>query len=135
MKLCSVLLPLLAAFCVSRAAAVGIKRIKSKPVLQSHLTAERDTRGRQLQDDDDEEVEPISFQLKMYWEPGYRWQEEIFERKWCIECDDGSCSRGHQLEIKKCDGDRNQRFVYEEVPGSVSMSFSTTPVLTVFRVV
>jgi len=45
------------------------------------------------------------------------WQEEDFERKWCLECD-GDCETGKLLEIQTCDGSSKQRFVYEEVPGS-----------------
>jgi hypothetical protein len=77
-------------------------------------------KDRQLQDDnevEEDDDDQISFQLKMYWEEGYRWQEETFERKWCLECN-GACSPGTLLEIQTCDGSSKQRFVYEEVPGS-----------------
>ena len=55
----------------------------------------------------------------MYWEEGYYWQEEDFERRWCLNCQSGSCEEGDALDIQKCaDGSDEQRFIYEEVPGS-----------------
>jgi hypothetical protein len=30
--------------------------------------------------------EETNFTLKLYWEHGYNWQEEVMERPWCVEC-------------------------------------------------
>ena len=43
------------------------------------------------------------FRLKLYWQPGYRWQGELFERKWCMKCRWG-CYDGHPLYITPCSG-------------------------------
>jgi hypothetical protein len=43
-----------------------------------------------------------NFRLKLYWEEGYDWQEEDFERKWCMECRNGDCDSGDKLYIYKC---------------------------------
>lgn len=56
----------------------------------------------------------------MFWKPGYYWQEETFERRWCMECtqcavlnfdDTGAecsavdaCAAGDQLWVRDCDG-------------------------------
>lgn len=54
-----------------------------------------------------------------YLRIGYFWQEEDFERRWCLECDGSTCRKDDTLHIKKCnDNEPNQRFVYEEVPGT-----------------
>jgi hypothetical protein len=42
------------------------------------------------------------FALKMFWQPGYYWQEESFERQWCMECGGGSCDYDDKLYIKQC---------------------------------
>ncbi|HEY9708970.1 MAG TPA: hypothetical protein V6D48_12285 [Oculatellaceae cyanobacterium] len=40
---------------------------------------------------------PLSnFRLKMYWQQGYYWQEETFERKWCMQCRVNGCSLGEK---------------------------------------
>jgi hypothetical protein len=43
-----------------------------------------------------------NFHLKLYWEEGYDWQEEDFERKWCMECRNGDCNSGDKLYIYEC---------------------------------
>jgi hypothetical protein len=45
-----------------------------------------------------------TFVLKLYWEEGYFWQEESFERRWCVRCRN-RCSRGGLLKIVNCDND------------------------------
>ena len=93
-------------------------RIAARQVGFTAIQADMSVKERQLQDDGDENDEDlVTFQLKMYWEEGYYWQEESFERKWCLECD-GACSPGTLLDIQRCDSSSKQRFVYEEVPGS-----------------
>ena len=52
------------------------------------------------------------FRLRMYWEQWYFWQEELFDRMWCMECKDG-CINGHSLHIMRCSGDSAYfNFVY-----------------------
>jgi hypothetical protein len=40
--------------------------------------------------------------LKLYWQLGYYWQEEIFERKWCMFCKNGPCQERRKLHIHRC---------------------------------
>ena len=40
--------------------------------------------------------------LKMYWEPGYMWQESPDEKRWCMVCR-GSCSAGNSIRLTQCD--------------------------------
>jgi hypothetical protein len=59
-------------------------------------------------------VEIYNFQLKMYWEEGYCWQNEWKDRKWCLECEETRCDPDNHLWLKKCDADKEeQRFTYE----------------------
>lgn len=51
-----------------------------------------------------------NFKLKLYWQQGYFWQEETFERKWCMRCRGGSCSLGEKLYIEECDDNGVERF-------------------------
>ena len=53
------------------------------------------------------------FQLKMYWEAGYCWQEEWDERLWCLQCEGGSCSESDKLVIEECSSSSSQCFVYQ----------------------
>jgi hypothetical protein len=74
------------------------------------------------------------FRLKMYWQEGYHWQEEDFERKWCLECADctalnfdgtgaqcravTACAVNHQLWIRNCDAtSRRDWFAVDTVAG------------------
>ena len=57
-----------------------------------------------------------NFRLKLYWEPGYFWQEETIERKWCMECPGASCSIGDMQFIHKC-GDSSEHFDFVPVSG------------------
>jgi hypothetical protein len=72
----------------------------------------------------------FDFNLKIYWEKGFMWQEDPNEKKWCIECcscrtlnfrDGGTgnctavdrCRAGNQLWVKNCDsGAANFVIVY-----------------------
>ena len=56
-----------------------------------------------------------NFKLKMYWEEGYFWQEETFERKWCMRCRDGSCDNGDRIYIETCSDDGVERFDFNYV--------------------
>ena len=62
------------------------------------------------------ELEDVDyFQIRMYWEEGYCWQEENFERPWCWECEGSSCGKNDMIVTMKCKSTSKQRFVYEEV--------------------
>lgn len=50
-----------------------------------------------------------TFRLKMFWREGYKWQEETFERKWCMRCDGDSCNQGDLIRIFECN-DNNSEF-------------------------
>eukprot|EP00934_Nitzschia_sp_Nitz4_P004866 Nitzschia sp. Nitz4//scaffold45_size130396//72961//74076//NITZ4_003455-RA/size130396-exonerate_est2genome-gene-0.63-mRNA-1//1//CDS//3329552416//4856//frame0 len=56
-----------------------------------------------------------NFFLKLYWEEGYYWQEESFERKWCMRCRSGSCSLGDKLYVEECSDSGVQRFDFNYV--------------------
>jgi hypothetical protein len=59
------------------------------------------------------------FQLKMYHEEGYCWQDEWEDRKWCLECEGSSCGEDDYLWIKKCDEDeKEQLFIYQPISGT-----------------
>ena len=67
------------------------------------------TSRRQLED-------IFNFQIKIYWEEGYCWQDEWDEREWCLECEGPGCGEDDHLWLKKCDDDEDeQRFTYEIV--------------------
>jgi hypothetical protein len=56
------------------------------------------------------------FQFKMYWEPGYCWQAEKNERKWCMECQGSDCNENDYLWLQTCDendSEERQQFLYE----------------------
>jgi hypothetical protein len=55
-----------------------------------------------------------SFRLKLYWEPGYFWQEETIERKWCMECDGTGCDFDDSIHVQRC-GSSNTWFVFENL--------------------
>ena len=62
-----------------------------------------------------------SMMLRMHWEPGYCWQDEWKERKWCLKCD-GSCNEGENLEINECDeNEERQWFVYESANNGIKL--------------
>ena len=46
----------------------------------------------------------ITFNLKLYWQPGYCWQREYIERKWCLQCHGSasSCEQDSNLFINTC---------------------------------
>lgn len=45
------------------------------------------------------------FRLKLYWEQGYRWQEESLERKWCMMYNYRNRQCWHGLRSGPCDQD------------------------------
>jgi hypothetical protein len=52
----------------------------------------------------------------LWWQPGYFWQEELFERKWCAECCGGGCGNGDCIKTRKCDGE-NTKWEFVNVGG------------------
>ncbi|GAX29568.1 hypothetical protein FisN_24Lh020 [Fistulifera solaris] len=61
-----------------------------------------------------------SFALKLYWEPGYDWQNEPFERKWCMSCR-GRCSAGGEIAIFDCDDSPTQWEFVSHGPNEVQI--------------
>jgi hypothetical protein len=55
-----------------------------------------------------------NFRLKLYWQQGYFWQEETFEREFCMKCRNGGCYLGNKIYISKCGGN-SQRFDFVTV--------------------
>lgn len=56
-----------------------------------------------------------NFGLKMYWESHYFWQEENFDRRWCMECWDGQCDYGDKTYIHTCDHAYSQKYDFISV--------------------
>jgi hypothetical protein len=60
------------------------------------------------------------FQVKMYWEEGYCWQNEWDERDWCWECEGSGCGEGDHIWLKECDDNEDdQRFTYENIDETI----------------
>lgn len=59
------------------------------------------------------------FALKMYWEQGFDWQFESFERLFCLDCF-GTCEAGGQLSVANCfDSPQMWTFISPSSDGSV----------------
>jgi hypothetical protein len=69
-----------------------------------------DSAHRQLSGD-------FHFQIKMYWEEGFCWQDEWRERKWCWQCEGGNCNEGDKIELRVCSGSSRQRWKYHSAGG------------------
>jgi hypothetical protein len=81
------------------------------PIRRSNVVAKPDKNLRGVHRKLDE---IYNFQLKMYWEEGYCWQNEWEDREWCLECEGTSCGQDNHLWLKKCDDDKDeQRFTYK----------------------
>lgn len=52
----------------------------------------------------------LNFGLKLYWQRSYRWQEEDFDRRWCMTCRNGRCSYGDKTYINTCRQSTSQRY-------------------------
>ena len=90
--------------------------LSSSPLLLRSSQEEQSNHHREL---------AFSFQMKLYWEQGFCWQEEWKERKWCMSCQ-GTCSRGERLWIQYCQsGDMNQRFEYIPRQGGGQLKTAT----------
>ncbi|GAX26108.1 hypothetical protein FisN_24Hh019 [Fistulifera solaris] len=54
-----------------------------------------------------------TFALKLYWEPGYNWQNEPFERKWCMSMTCRRfCRKGSEIAIYCNNGPTQWEFVF-----------------------
>lgn len=51
------------------------------------------------------QLNKIYFNLRLYWERGYRWQESSGESFWCMACVSHTCERDSSIEVKWCDRD------------------------------
>lgn len=56
------------------------------------------------------------FALKLYWQMGYNWQEEFFERKWCMKCHGNTCADEDGLFLTEC-GDGESKFKFRNQQG------------------
>jgi DUF5010 C-terminal domain len=68
--------------------------------------------------------------VKLYWEPGYTWQEETFERKWCLECDAPGCLPGSYVKLRPCDekwSTLNDVFQFIPVPNATGIAMIRDP--------
>lgn len=69
--------------------------------------------------DDDDNDRIRNFAFKLYWDD-YEWQEENFERKWCMECR-GSCDEGDKTYISKCGRSKSERYDFVFVKGDYAL--------------
>lgn len=82
--------------------------------LMTQVSITTDQKNRELQSSTSS-----TFQLKMYWQEGYCWQEEWIERRWCMSCQGKTCGSGERLWLQTCNaGDSTQKFKYIAVSGS-----------------
>ncbi|KAL9191262.1 hypothetical protein ACHAXT_000968 [Thalassiosira profunda] len=49
------------------------------------------------------------FNLRLFWKEGYNWQMSHNERKWCMRCRSGNCSRGSGIRIARCNRDDSRQ--------------------------
>lgn len=55
------------------------------------------------------------FNLKIFWEQGFRWQGSTTERKWCMTCRSSKCSNGTGIKVSRCDkDDPRQQFYFDD---------------------
>jgi hypothetical protein len=97
-------------------AAAGLHPFGAKG--QSH--ANRRLRGKEEQPERElQSSVPAPFQLKMFWQDYYCWQEEWIERAWCWACQGATCERGENLWLQFCNADDPaQKFNYIPILGS-----------------
>jgi hypothetical protein len=55
------------------------------------------------------------FNLRLYWEQGYKWQESPSEKFWCLKCQNSGCTRGSGVKIARCSKDDwRQHFFFDD---------------------
>jgi hypothetical protein len=98
---------------------VGMDIDTTENLVSSNSTTMTTTRHLQGDEKHNRELQSSSFQLKMYWQEGYCWQEEWIERRWCMSCQGRLCENGEQLWLRACNAaDSTQKFNYLPVDGS-----------------
>ncbi|KAL3940537.1 MAG: hypothetical protein SGBAC_004940 [Bacillariaceae sp.] len=61
--------------------------------------------------------DPNAVRLKLYWQQGYYWQEETFERKWCMRCENNlDCQAGEKLFLGDCANDWQKTAYFDLIP-------------------
>lgn len=86
-----------------------------------------------------------SFQIKMYWEQGYKWQEDPQEKRWCLQCADcgsgiifdnsgikckpSSCAAGNQIRLEDC-GKGGEKFSFVSASGGTMIKTSQNTCFT-----
>jgi hypothetical protein len=89
------------------------------PLDSSLISSTKSLRGSNANDANRDLKSLNVFQIKMYWEEGYCWQEEWRERRWCLECEGRSCGEDDYIWLQECSSSSpHQKFVYEPVTGS-----------------
>jgi hypothetical protein len=84
-------------------------------LMNRHLRRKEGQRHRDLQSF----AVAAPFQIKMFWQDYYCWQEEWIERAWCWSCKGDTCERGENIWIQFCDANNPaQKFIYVPVAGS-----------------
>merc|ERR1711953_1065176 len=63
-----------------------------------------------------------SFQMKIYWEEGYKWQETTDETAWCVQCT-GNCETGI-VKIKECDDNNIKQFWHYDGSGKIFSDYN-----------
>ena len=65
------------------------------------------------------QTQQLRFNMKMYWESDFCWQEETFDRRWCMACEGNICNENDRILISTCDANSSiQHFVWEPVSGT-----------------
>ncbi|GAX26104.1 hypothetical protein FisN_24Hh023 [Fistulifera solaris] len=86
--------------CYQRAASDGAPGCSLDPNMlasDADICLKNPTSGRQ----DNIPTDTSVFALKLYWEEGFEWQFESFERLFCLNCF-GNCEAGGQLSVTNC---------------------------------
>lgn len=69
---------------------------------------------------------PGAFRLKLYWEHGYYWLKEFWEREWCMQCDGDSCGVGDKIFIHYC-SDKSSWFLLKNLQnGSTQLQIAAS---------
>jgi hypothetical protein len=74
--------------------------------------------------DNPSRINSDTFRIKLFWLEDYRWQDEDFERPWCLDCEKGDCRELGILVVSRCDGD-NARFNFMN-PSADSVQISVS---------
>ena len=107
-------------YCVRSSLVLPNERTKSSPSSPSKTTRPPESTTASSRPANKPQVME-NLGLKMYWEPHYMWQEENFDRRWCMECWDGDCDYGDKTYIHTCDRAFSQRYDFISVNENDSM--------------